>query len=301
MLCEPATGALVITDQATAQRIQSLQLNFGADTGRLRKVLAESFLITAAYHGSQQIAGAASLRCSHQFFTLDASTSFADMRRKLETGFAIGLLAAEEVMLPAGIEDFGRTLFSVSTDYDDTLVSRMFLDANGNPLPGEAYERAGREAIQYLVQESDDDSVRRQPAIDDTLWKRMKDVGQPGFGSLFLGIATPLVGAITADYSTIVWWADAMETTAQQLAKSRQWMSNNPSPSPDDPDFQALRQNLANHLKGVAAHTREEFGQPWGLIAMNLLVGRKSGAKFLLSSAGLVRSKSRDLAAVTGT
>ena len=300
VMYEPATGAMVITDQATAQRVQSLQLNFGADTGKLRKVLAESFLITAAYRGTQQLAGAASLRCSHRFFELQHSTSNSDMARKLECGFALGLLSAEEATAPVAVSDFGESLFSVSTDYDQELVTRMFLDGNGNPQPREWYETVGRNAIQYLVREGDEDDVRRQPAIDDTLWKRMKDVGQPGFGSLFLGVSAPLLGAVTADYTAIVWWADAMENTARLLANFAQWTARNSSASPDDPGFESLRQGLASHLRQVAATTHDEFGQPWGLIAMNQLVGHTSGAKLILSSTSLVRSKSRDLAAVTG-
>src|SRR6185437_1276971 len=51
-LYEADTGALVMSDTATAQRIQTTQINFGADADKLRKVLAESFLITAAYQSA---------------------------------------------------------------------------------------------------------------------------------------------------------------------------------------------------------------------------------------------------------
>jgi hypothetical protein len=301
VLYEPATGSLVIADQATAQRIQSAQLNFGADTDRLRQVLAESFLITAAYHGTKQVAGAASLHCSHCFFELQQATSAEDMTSKLHTGVALGLLSLDEAAAPAGIADFGRTLFTASTEYDADLVTRMFLDAGGSPLAREWYESAGRAAIQFLVQDGDVDAVRRKPAIDDDLWAGMKAVGQPGFSSLFPGVAAPLVGAITADYSTIQWWAETMVGTAQKLAGFRLWMARNPSAGPDDPTFQKLRQDLASYLRKVAATTRNEFGQPWGLIAMSQLVARAPGATLLITGPCLVRSKSRALAAATGT
>ena len=93
VLYEPATGSLVISDRATAERIQSEQVNFGADTQKLRHVLAESFLITAAYRGTKQLAGAAPLRCTHRFFELENSTSPEDMGRKLRIGVALGLLS----------------------------------------------------------------------------------------------------------------------------------------------------------------------------------------------------------------
>jgi hypothetical protein len=302
VLYEPASGSLVIADQATAERIQSAQVNFGADTQKLRHVLAESFLITAAYRGAKQLAaGAVSLRCSHSFFELENATSPGDMSRKLRVGAALGLLSGDDAELPAGIADFGRTLFTASTDYDDNLVSAMFLDANQAPLAPVSYEAAGRKAIQLLVQAADDDAVRLQPATDDGLWRRMSQVGQPGFAGLFPGVPAPLVGAITADYSIVKWWVDAMCGTGQKLAAIRLWMARNPTAAFDDPDFQRLRQDLAGHLRQVAANTREEFGQPWGLLAMSQLVNGRAGANILISSPTLVRNKRRALAGATGS
>lgn len=299
VLYEPATGALVITDQATANRIRSTQVNYGADTQKLRHVLAESFLITAAYHAAR-VMGGATLQCSHNFFELQNSTGRGDMLRKLQTGVALGLLSGDEAKLADGVSAFGRTLFVVSTDYDDVLVRRMFLDAGGIPLARETYETAGRNAIQFLVQPGDDDAVRRQPAIDDDLWRRMKEMGQPGFASLFPGVPAPLVGAITADYSTIQWWADAMRNTAQQLAAFGLWVSQHPAAAVGDPEFQRLREDLAGYLRQVAANTREEFGQPWGLIAMNQLASRRAGGKIMITSPALVVNKRRALTAATG-
>ena len=301
VLYEPATGSLVITDQATAERIQSAQVNFGADTQKLRHVLAESFLITAAYRGAQQpAAGAVSLRCSHSFFDLENTTSCDDMSRKLRVGVALGLLSGDDAQLPAGIADFGRSLFTASADYDDNLVSGMFLDANQAPLAPARYETAGRKAIQLLVQATDDDAVRLQPATDDGLWRRMTEVGQPGFAGLFPHVPAPLVGAITADYSSIKWWADAMYGTAQKLAAIRLWLARSPTADFDAPDFQKLRQDLAGHLRQVAANTREEFGQPWGLIAMSQLTDGRAGARILITSPALVRNKRRALADAAG-
>jgi hypothetical protein len=302
VLYEPATGSLVITDQATAERIQSAQVNFGADTQKLRRVLAESFLITAAYRGAQQLAaGAVSLRCSHSFFELENAASPGDMSRKLRIGVALGLFSGDDAELPADIADFGRTLLTAATDYDDNLVGGMFLDANQAPLAPAWYETAGRKAIQLLVQATDDDAVRLQPATDDGLWCRMTEVGQPGFAGLFPGVPTPLVGAITTDYSIIQWWADAMCGTAQKLAAIRLWMARNPTAAFDNPSFQKLRQDLAGHLRQVAANTREEFGQPWGLIAMSQLVSGRAGAKILIASPTLVRNKRRALAEAAGS
>jgi hypothetical protein len=306
VLFEPATGALVITDKATAERIRSTSVNFGADTQKLRHVMAESFLITAAYHSAHQAAvrqaatGAVSLRCSHSFFDLRNSTARRDMARNLRTGVALGLLNADDAELPDGVRDFGRTMYLISADYDSDLVDRMFLDSNGAPQPPELYESAGRAALQFLVQADDDDAVRRQPAIDNMLWSRMKAVGQPGFHALFKGISEPLLAAIVADYSTIVWWADVMSRTARELAKVRRWEAGHATVSFDDPEFRKLHQDLAGYLRKVAETTREEFGAPWGLIAMNQLTGPRAGARILINGPNLGVDKRRALTAVTG-
>ena len=298
VLYEPATGALVITDRATAERIRSTQVNFGADTQKLRHVLAESFLITAAYHAATLVQGA-SLQCSHSFFELQNSTSRDDVVRKLNIGVALGLLSPDEANAPDGVSVFGRTLFSVSTNYNNELLQRMFLDGSGTPVPRETYESAGRKAIQLLVQPDDADAVRRQPALDDDLWRQMTATGQPGFAGLFPGVAAPLVGAITADYSTIEWWADAMRNTAQQLAEVQRWTSQHPAAPADDSEFQNLREKLAGYLRNVAANTREEFGQPWGLLAMNQLATRPAGGRIVISGPAFVKDKRRELAADT--
>jgi hypothetical protein len=173
----------------------------------------------------------------------------------------------------------------------------MFLDSSGGPLPRTFYEQMGRNAVQYLVKDTDVDAPRLRPAVDDILWAQMKKQGQPGFATLFPNVSQPLLGAITADYSTIVWWADAMAEAAERLVSIRQWFVANPSASVDDPEFQKLRSDLADHLKRVAANAREEFGEPWGLLAMYEAASHRSGATITITGPKLVRMKERALAA----
>ncbi|SPE39520.1 hypothetical protein SBA3_3270004 [Candidatus Sulfopaludibacter sp. SbA3] len=298
VLYDPATGALVVTDQATASRVQSEQVNFGADTQKLRHVMAESFLATAVYRGAEGKMSGPSLKFSHSYFDLVNQTGRDEMLEMLRTGVALGLLAGDEGEAPQDIADFGRTMVHATTDYDDRLATGMFLDSNGGPLPPGFYEQMGRNAVQSLVKDTDADAARLRPAVDDSLWAQMKEQGQPGFPMLFPMLSPPLVGAITADYSTIVWWADAMAEAAERLASIRQWYGANPAASVDDPKFQQLRGALADHLKQVAATTKEEFGQPWGLLAMYEAASRRSGAAITIAGPKLVRMKERALTAV---
>ncbi len=301
VLFEPATGALVITDKVTAQRIRSTALNFGADTQKLRHVMAESFLLTAAYQGSQYQVGGPALSCSHDFFDLENDTNRDQMERELRVGAALGLFSSDDATLPAGIEDFGRTMIHASTDYESGLASALFLDPSGAPVPQPFYENMGRAALQLLVSEGDADAVRRQPAIDDGLWSRMKAKGQPGLATLFPDLTAPLLGAVTADYTAIMWWADAMAGAGQRLAAIRKWLVQHPAAALDEPEFQSLRQDLAAHLKKVAATTSELFGEPWGLIAMDEASGRRAGASILITGPKFVTSKQRAVPATAGS
>jgi hypothetical protein len=297
VLVEPATGYLVIADKATAERIRSTAVNFGADTQKLRHVMAESFLLTATYQGLQQQVGGPALTCSHDFFDLENDTNRDSMVHELRVGSALGIFSAGNAAPPAGIDDFGRTMIHASTAYASSVAQTLFLDPAGEAIPQAWYERAGRNAVQLLVAEGDADDGRRAPAIDEDLWSRMKDQGQPGFPSLFPEASAPLLGAITADYSAIVWWADAMAGAGQRLSAIRKWFLDHPTASQDDPEFQRLRQDLASQLKAVAATTNEQFGEPWGLIAMDQASGQKAAATILITGPKLVLTKERSITA----
>src|SRR5579885_2619238 len=173
---EPLSGELVIADSASASRIQSAAVNFGADPDKLRQLLAESFLITAAYHSSA-LAGGPQLAIRHTYFHLHSTTNQQTMKDELDVAGALGLLVDSGRYL-AGIDDFGRTAAYAETCYDAALATALFLNQD-QPRPVEEYEQCGREAIQLLVTEGDPDSYRRQPAIDNDLWARMKASGQP--------------------------------------------------------------------------------------------------------------------------
>ncbi len=297
VLFEPVTGALVLSDQQTASRIQAGQMNFGANPAKLRRVLAETFLITAAYQGTVNTAGRVALSCSHNFFSLEDHASPGTIERFIRAGAALGLLSGGDEELPEGISDFGRSTVYVEVDYDEDLATRLFVDDSFAPLPRELYEQAGRAAVQLLIPENAQDAVRRRPATDDELWAMMKDRGQANIRALFPGVPAPLLGALTADYSAIVWWADAMTGAARLLSAVKQFQKAHPRVSPNDTGFSKLRKQLADHLTDVTRRTAEEFGQPWGLVAMNQVVQRRGGASIIITGPKLVRIRSKTMAA----
>jgi hypothetical protein len=273
----PSTGELLIVDQATAARIQTASVNFGADEQKLRQVMAESFLITAAYRGSRTAVAPPELKSTHSFFRMDNSTSRDDMQR-FSMALQAASLAAPDV--PADAADFGRTALHLEAAYGDTATLALFLDGNGQPRTVEAYEQAGRLTLQLLIPAGGDDAFRLRPAKDDALWSNMKDLGPANFNQIFPREQAP---SIAADYLVIRWWADSMHDTAELIEQILR---------PGAADSEALRKDLADHLKQVAAKAKEQFGSPWGLVAMYLVSGGRAltsgsitGSRFAFSTA----------------
>jgi hypothetical protein len=278
VLFDPETGDLLLSDAVTASRLEMERVNFGAESKKLRKLLAETFLVTAAYRASKLLVEAPELESCHTYFELTAQTSRQDMKDNLDVPQALGLLAAEEkreMLLLA--ENFGRTTLFAETRYNDSLTTRLFLDEQGQPRDQAVYERAGREAVQLLVERGDPQDFRRRPAIDDELWRSMKSLGQANFRTLFPD--RQVEALIAADYSVIVWWAETMRRTAEKLAELHRFFAEHPAPSPDDPEFPRLRQELARHLESVAENTKPQFGDPWGLVAMDRVAGSQAPAR----------------------
>jgi hypothetical protein len=291
----PSTGELVIADEATASRIQTMALNFGADEEKLRHVMAESFLITAAYRGSRSVVSPPGLSSAHVFFRLDNSAGRDDMRRAAAVASALGL---GEPQIPGGIAGFGRTSVLAEARYDDAASRALFLTADGVPRDRGEYELAGRRAIAFLVLPDGGDAFRLRPATDDQLWSQMTDKGPANFNLL---LPQAQADGVRPDYLAIEWWADTMRGTAEILAQMNR-LAGPSGIAPSDPQFEKLRGQLASHLRDVAAKAHEQFGAPWGLVAMFLAAGAKAPAevritspRFVFTGGGLNEGRTADV------
>jgi hypothetical protein len=298
---EPTTGQLVISDSASASRIGLTVMNVGvADADKLRRVMAENFLITVAYRGARSAGLQPSLTTTHSFFALNQHTSQQTIRDELDVSVALGLLGADEQdRIVGSAPEFGRTLFYAATEYDNPLATQLFLDVE-RPRPLDFYEEVGLQALACLVHWQDDDKARLLPTRDPALWQKMKEVGQPGIAACFSDVPTPVIGAIIADYSLIRWWSDAMSTTATELANMRAFLATHPNADDESDDFKKVRNDLAGHLRSVAANTKEEFGRPWGLIAMFIVSGRRAGRKARMFGNNLSLAADAPIQAATG-
>ena len=100
------------------------------------------------------------------------------------------------------------------------------------------------------------------------------------FHQLFPDLPTQAVSVIGVDYINIVWWTEAMVKTGVKLQAILQFLSQ-PGNSHADPKFLKLKHDLADQLANLAGRTRQDFGGPWGLLAMSLVAPR-TGRRFLL-------------------
>jgi len=277
---DASTGEVVLTDTATASLIGINTLNFAADSKKLRQVLSEQFLISAAYAASTVIEGPPGFLAQQSYFNVVSNMNRTDIRNDLLLGVAFQLIAQTDALgkLPAGVEHFGATTVLAEIAYDNSAVEALFLNNNQTRDTAD-YERAGRDAITYLVQQGDDDDFRLLPVTNDDLWSKMKqigNVGSPQFAELIRNY-TPAALApnvMGVDYLNIVWWTGAMRSCAQKLVEIRTFIGQNPGVDPNNHDFLARKRDLAKRLKGVAATTRQDFGGPWGLIAMCRLAAK---------------------------
>jgi hypothetical protein len=273
----PSTGELVIADEATASRIQTMALNFGADEEKLRHVMAESFLITAAYRGSHSVVSPPELSSAHAFFRLDNSAERDEMRSAAAVASALGL---GEARIPDGIASFGRTCVFAEARYDDAAARALFLNPDGAPRDLREYEMAGRRAIALLVLQDGGDAFRLLPATDNQLWSQMIDQGPANFNLL---LPQAQADGVRPDYLAIRWWADSMRGTGEILARMNR-LAGPAGIAPGDPDFEKLRGQLTSHLRDVAAKAHEQFGAPWGLVAMFLAGEGKARAGMRINS-----------------
>jgi hypothetical protein len=289
VLSDPGSGEIVITDAATATHISGT-INFLADSDKLRKVLAQSFLITAAYRCSGLIAHAPSLKASYWHFDEHAKTDHPTMAAYLNVLSSLGLISAAQVqqsLAPAG--DFGHSTFYANTDYDDALSQSLFLRSDGTPRTLDEYEEIGRNAMKMLIQPDGEDKFRLQ-ALNVAIWPQVKETGGTliNFAHLFPNLdPQSQIPVISGDYLLIEWWATTMAGMGKSLSAAKRFFSQSPPPTTGSPAFDRVQADLWHQMADVAHKTHDRFSGPWGLLAMDLASGQKSAASARIVSPGL--------------
>lgn len=292
-----STGELVLTDQIAADKIAVIASNLQVkDSAKLRQILAEHFLITAAYRAVKKVVGSPELTGVQTYFHLEQNPSTVRMRDYLFLAVALQLKPPPAAlgMLPAGVEDFGETTVYAEADYDNAAFRSLFFLDSGGLLHPAIYTNAGRQAIQSLVKTGDGDDFRLLLATDDGFFQQLQAIGNVQsipFRNACLNAGVPQAGvpAVETDYTNIAWFASAMQNVGQKLQTIDQYLVSHPNVDPDNHDFRQLKRQLADGLGKAADRATSDFGGPWGFETMAWL-GKCSSKKWLLVNRYITRA-----------
>ncbi|WP_321472684.1 hypothetical protein [uncultured Paludibaculum sp.] len=300
---EPISGALVIADKVSSEKISVTSRPLEADSRKLRKTVFESLMVTAVYHASR-ITQSHEFSASQSYFEFHQTTNARNMADNLDAIVGLGLMnGADRQQALGGISQFGTSTFLVETEFDSAAVRAMFVDAAGKPFPAERYEKLGRQAMLALVA-GDPDDFRHIPLEKDTLWKKMRSSGQPGFPFV---LPPPLnkgveLGVITSDYSLIVWWAESMAAAAVALVEMEAFLKTiDPAGMQENNEFKKRRRALIDALGDAVAKNQSTFGDPWGLLALDAAAGQSASARALVVSPSLALARQRPQRALSAS
>lgn len=293
---EPVSGALVIADEVSSEKIRITARPLEADGQKLRKAVFESLMVTAAYHASR-VAVEHEFSAAQSYFEFHQTTNARTMADNLDAVAGLGLMTADDQRQALGdVRQFGASTLLLETRFDTSAVRALFVNAAGKPYDQDRYEKIGRQAMLALVA-ADPNDFRHTPLENDRLWKKMKSVGQPGFPFVLpapLNQGVPL-GVISADYTVIVWWAETMAEAAAALVEMEEFLQTvNPDGLQENNGFKKRRRALVDRLGEAVAKNQSTFGDPWGLLALDAAAGGRADARAMVVSPQLALARMRN-------
>jgi hypothetical protein len=99
---------------------------------------------------------------------------------------------------------------------------------------------------------------------------------------------------IVSDVIRILWWAESMHNVGRAVAELVSFLGGrDPAAVKDDARFVKLRRALEKELATMVKHSDSHFGDPWGLVAVDLAAGRRGGAKAIVAAPTLTIQRVR--------
>jgi hypothetical protein len=271
----PESGALIVTDTATADQIKATTSSLHPDPKKLRALLFTSSMVTAAYQGSKALVGAPTLSFRFEFFISHADTKANEMRHELATLAAIEAIKQEQMIaiLADGRTSFDATSLNAAIRLDALSSERLFL-ANGKALPIDFYEAIGRNAMSALLQSDIDPTTtaRLKPLTDLGVWTTISDIlktqGNSGFDTKFANLSSAVREDILGDHEVISWWAEAMRDFGNTLEQIQTLVRNQGGFNPESDQFKKIQKDFQRDAADVVSTTKDRFDLPWSLLAI---------------------------------
>jgi hypothetical protein len=296
VIVDQDSGAVTITDKTTATTIGYSAANFAKDTAKLRQILADSVMITAAYR-TAGTGTTAQFGTSLWFFEFRQKTNLDNMRDCFNISLALAARSQPQIdsdlnTLKNTGNALGRSMFNINATYSDDQFRSLFL-AGDAARPESDYEEISRQALIALLPSGDPtNNARRVTLIQPALWNEMKNVYEsedPTLATFFSKYPNlqAFSGPMTADFLLTHWWSSAMSKMATALAALLAFFKQNPGWSKDDSRFKQLHDALNKSMASVSSYTKNDFHEPLGVLAMDLASSQKAATTVQLSSPGL--------------
>jgi hypothetical protein len=238
----------------------------------------EMILVSHVYNA---ITATRSIDVAQFYFEYRRNTKKRDAKDHFDVPVALGLLSRPDADSLVAQQGPGRSALRAETRYDSKESWSLFAHSDGALRSLEEFEKAGREAVMRLEGVDEEDDARKVLAISDELFGAMRAAGSFGNAQLILRNVThngkhipeSLYGAIYSDYLGIRWWSDSMVALGAALKSIIDYESKSTDPAAlkTDNEYLNLRKELRKQSADVAKKTKARFGEPWGLIAMDLI------------------------------
>jgi Clostripain family len=286
---DPVSGALTAAEKVSAKRIRVKDMPLASDPDKLRKVLFESLMVTAAYQASRAVGGTVTLTADQIYLEQRSPTKRRDFADHYQALIALGLCDEHERDRRLGTDaDFGSSTFVIQNHFDAAACDTLFLDGAGKPHPQEFYERIARQAFLALNPATDPERSYRRAALDaESTWARVRNLGGEIAEALPAHIRNDGVrlAIVRGDAFTIVWWAAAMSRAGRELIAMRAFLGpRNAAALNADPAFVKARRKLSDALGDVVATTEARFDDPWDILAMDAAAARLGSLESVIIS-----------------
>lgn len=283
----------LISDTSSGSRLQALLVIFGNDHKRLRKLLSENFLIVASYQAKDLGVLPPDFKAKHTYFAIQDKTSREAMKNELDVPRILGLIDSSAVQQRLGkTGQFGRTDFYAEAVYTSAAVRDAFLNPDALRPSVESYEQIGRLALSELLEGDEGQEFRKKVANDNALWSALKQDGnRANFAHIFglpAGSNDPRVGAAGADFSAITSWAEAMTAAGSAIREIDGLLGAAPVAA-NAANFDTARELLKKRLGQVVAHTKDEFGEPLGMLMFYMAASQNAKRSVIVSGEKIER------------
>jgi len=279
-------GQISLVDKIAAKSLSAGTTPYAAKSDKLRSVLARDFIATATYGACSGKLGVAAFTIHQSFLEYHAKAGIGNLKSQTALAKIFGFsLNSELDSLISSRTTFTQNKFYLDAVYDLPCVYRLFYqDVNAHtPYLKETLDSIGRQAKRDLLDPAATNSMPRLVALrNDETWKAMNDCGNvTKFGTIpsLSRLQSTALGAISADWTDIRCWSDALLKIAPALSTLLTAVDQSKSPNPQaDPAFLAAHKKLEGVLKQLSEDTKSAFGDGWPLAVMYRVASASSGA-----------------------